>query len=356
MEYCINVYCIVIILLLDDTLILFYCLQLHFCNDSIADVYILYGVFFRASQSNKISDIPKPITTQTDSNTVLLPINEENNIYNVTFNSSTSNTSVSEAMGIVESLSSVTINSGIDGNVSMVTSSDASSNSELNSEHRKVGHNKHSDTHKCLSDDGNKPVIDSVVLEGHGSDDSNSFTTKSPHQQQNHIKDNVTVSHKGQHQQPKHGGGKGSKKSKDKKNANVSHEKLKQTGGGGPRNVAVTDTTVSNSSNKVENSSTKPTKENVTKASGGHGNTHNKKKKNKDNAVPTGPPVPHEELTTVAKSDSSFVAGSRSSSTGMKAPPPGLTKQPSHTNAVNGKYVNNINSTTNGHAMCVMSK
>ena len=294
---------------------------------------------FRASQSNKIVDIPKPITTVTNSNTALSPLNEESNIYSVTYNSSTSNSSISEAMGIVEDLSSVTINSGSDSNVTMVTSGAASSNSELNSDHRKMGHNKQSEMHKCASDDGNKPVIDSVVLEGHGNDDSNNFTTKCPHQQQNHSKENVTVPHKGQHQQTKYGGGKGSKKSKDKKNNNVSHEKLKQTGGGGPRNaVTVTDSTVSNSSNnKVDNSPTKPVKENASKGGGGHGNTHNKKKKNKDSVVPTGTPMSHEGLAAVAKSESNLVAESQSSSTGMRAPPPGLTKQPSHTNAVNGK-------------------
>ena len=299
----------------------------------------MYVVLFRASQSNKLSDIPKPITTVTNSNTALSPLNEESNIYSVTYNSSTSNSSISEAMGIVEDLSSVTINSGSDSNVTMVTSGAASSNSELNSDHRKMGHNKQSEMHKCSSDDGNKPVIDNVMLEVHGNDDSNNFTSKCPHQQQNHSKENVTVPHKGQHQQTKYGGGKGSKKSKDKKNNNVSHEKLKQTGGGGPRNaITVTDSTVSNSSNnKVDNSPTKPVKENASKGGGGHGNTHNKKKKNKDSVVPTGTPMSHEGLTAVAKSESNFVAESRSSSTGMRAPPPGLTKQPSHTNAVNGK-------------------
>ena len=299
----------------------------------------MYGILIRASQSNKIVDIPKPITTVTNSNTALSPLNEESNIYSVTYNSSTSNSSISEAMGIVEDLSSVTINSGSDSNVTMVTSGAAGSNSELNSDHRKMEHNKQSEMHKCSSDDGNKPVIDNVMLEVHGNDDSNNFTSKCPHQQQNHSKENVTVPHKGQHQQTKYGGGKGSKKSKDKKNNNVSHEKLKQTGGGGPRNaVTVTDSAVSNSSNnKVDNSPTKPVKENATKGGSGHGNTHNKKKKNKDNVVSTGTPMSHEGLTAVAKSESNFVAESRSSSTGMRAPPPGLTKQPSHTNAVNGK-------------------
>ena len=179
------------------------------------------------------------------------------------------------------------------------------------------------------------------MLERCGSDDSNSLTTKCLHQQQNRSKENI-IPHKGQHQQSKPSG-KGSKKTKDKKNTYVGHEKLKQTGGGGGRSVVATDSTTSNPSIKAENSTTiKPAKENVTKAGGSHTNvrdTHNKKKKNKDNVVPpTGGPVAHEE-PTVAKSESSFVVEHRSSSTGVKAPPPGLTKQPSHTNAVNGTNV-----------------
>ena len=304
--------------------------------------FIMYVVVLpRASQNNKLSDIPKPITTQTGSNTALPAVNEIYNINNsTTFNSSMSSSSISssrEANGVIEDLSSLNIQSSNESNVTTITSN-TSSNSELtadNCDASRTGHSKYSDTgvlHKCSSDDTNKAVSDSVVLERHGSDDSNILTTKCPHQQQNRSKENVTLPHnKGQHQQSK-SGSKGSKKSKDKKNTNVSHEKLKHTGTG-PHNVGQVDSMTSDPL-KVENSTTKPAKENVPKAAG----SHNKKKKNKDNVVHAGGAVPHEQLT-VAKSESSIGVDQRSSSSGVKAPPPGLTKQPSHTNAVNGRLL-----------------
>ena len=323
-------------------------------------------LFLRASQNNKMPDIWKPITTQTGNTTALPAVSEKNNINSSTFDSSTSNSSISsscEANGVVEDLSSLNIHSSSESNVTAaITSNAASSNSEItgtNCDARRTGPDKHpTDTaslHKCPSDDGDGGVSDSVVLERHGSDDSNNLTARSPQQQQNRSKENVTVPHKGQHQQTK-SSGKGSKKSKDKKNTNASHEKLKQTGGGVPRNVGIADTTASNPSVKVENSTTRLAKENVTKAGGSHGNmrdTHNKKKKSKDNVVPTGSTVPHEELA-LAKSESNFIVEHRSSSTTVKAPPPGLTKQPSHTNAVNGKYIVKICITNYAVQLCIV--
>ena len=328
---CIYVHDSAILLLCTHTLVTYVCTYI------ICIMYVV--VLSRASQNNKLSDIPKPITTQTGSNTALPAVNETYNINNsTTFNSSTSNSSISssrEANGVIEDLSSLNIQSSNESNVTTITSN-TSSNSELtadNCDASRTGHSKYSDTgvlHKYSSDDTNKAVSDSVVLERHGSDDSNILTTKCPHQQQNRSKENVTLPHnKGQHQQSK-SGSKGSKKSK--KNTNVSHEKLKHTGTG-PHNVGQVDGMTSDPF-KVENSTTKPAKENVPKTAG----SHNKKKKNKDNVAHAGGVVPHEQLT-VAKSESSIGVDHRSSSTGVKAPPPGLTKQPSHTNAVNGRLL-----------------
>ena len=306
--------------------------------------------FSRASQNNKIPDVSKPITTQTSNNTALPTVSEKNSINSSAFDSSTSNSSINssrEAIGVVEDLSSLNIQSSSESNITAaITSNAAGSNSELtgnNCDATRTSRHPPDETAalpKCPSDDGDRGVSDSVALERHRSDDSNNLTTKCPHQQQNRSKENVTVAHKGQHQQTK-SSGKGSKKSKDKKNSNASHEKLKQTGAGVPRNVGIVDSTVSNSAVKVENATTRPAKENVAKAGGSHGNvrdTHNKKKKNKDNVVPTAGAVPHEELA-LAKSENNFIVEHRSSSTAVKAPPPGLTKQPSHTNAVNGKGI-----------------
>ena len=286
-------------------------------------------------------EISKLITTQTSSTTALP---EKHNINSSTFDSSASNSSISssrEADGVVEDLSSLNIHSS---NESSVTNVAIASNNELTGNTRRTGPGKHPDEnvalHKCPSNDGDGGINDTVVLERHESDDSNNLTTKCPHQQQSRSKENVTVAHKGQHQQNK-SSGKGSKKSKDKKNANASHEKLKQAGGAGARNVGIADSLTSNPAVKVENSTTRSAKENVTKAGGSHGNvrdSHNKKKKNKDDVLSSGGAVPHEELAQ-AKSESNFIIEHRSSSTGVKAPPPGLTKQPSHTNAVHGKSV-----------------
>lgn len=298
-----------------------------------------YVWFFRASQSNKIMDISKPITTQTDTNSA--PHVDEGNINSVTINSNNSGVDSSsntnnihrEAYGIVEDLSSLTINSNSE---TSITASTTGANSGLSGDVKRTDQSKRSDAttvlHKCPSDDGNRAIGDSVsVLERHTSDDSNNLThTKCSHQQQNHSKENATLPHKGQSKS----GGKGSKKSKDKKNSNTSHEKLKHSGGGG-RNVT-SDNPSSNASNKVENTPTKPSKENVTKGHTNVKDNQNKKKKNKDNVAPVEEPEAHEELTT-AKSESNCGMEHRSSSTGVKAPPPGLTKQPSHTNAVNGK-------------------
>ena len=286
----------------------------------------------RASQNNKIPDVPRPIITQASNNTVLpAAANERSNINSLTFNSSTSNSSISsssrEANGIVEDLSSLTMQSNCEANVTSAVTSSASSNSDFTgTDTRRTG--KHPDAiivHKCPNDEG---VSDCVVLERSGSDDSNNSTTKCQ-QQQNRSKENL-ASNKGHHQQSK---STGKKKSKDKKNTNFSHEKLKQSGGGGARNV-VSDSTAANSEGR-------PPKENITKTGGNHGSardTHNKKKKNnKDNVMPTAGADSHEVLL-LAKSESNFVPEHRSS-TSVKAPPPGLTKQPSHTNAVNGKSI-----------------
>ena len=289
----------------------------------------------RASQNNKMPDVPRPITTQANNSTALPAANEKSNINSLTFNSSTSSISSSsrEANAIVEDLSSLTMLSNSETNVTPAITSSASSNSDFTgTDTRRTG--KCSDTTlvcKGPSDDDNKGVSDSVVLERHESDDSNILTAKCQ-QQQNRSKENA-VSNKGHHQQSKSAG---KKKSKDKKNTNVSHEKLKQSGGGGARNVSVV-SVVSDST--AANSEGRPLKENVTKTGASHSNTrdaHNKKKKNKGNVAPTAGADSHEVLS-LAKSESSFFVEQRSSSTGVKAPPPGLTKQPSHTNAVNGE-------------------
>ena len=281
-------------------------------------------------------DVPRPITTQASNSTALPAANEKSNINSLTFNSSTSNYSISssshEANAIVEDLSSLTIQSNSETNVTPAITSSASSNSDFTgTDSRRTG--RLPDTtlvHKCPSDDDNKGVSDSVVLQRHGSDDSNNLTAKCQ-QQQNRSKENG-MSNKGHHQQSK---STGKKKSKDKKNANVSHEKLKQLGGGGAHNVSVV------SDSTAANSEGRPPKENVTKTGGSHANTrdtHNKKKKNKDNVAPTVGADSHKVLS-LAKSESDFVVEQQSSSTGVKAPPPGLTKQPSHTNAVNGESI-----------------
>ena len=273
----------------------------------IVIVFLKMLFYCRASQSSKVPDIPKPIITQA-LHTTDLKTNDSNTAVN---------SSEIRSDQPIDDLSSLTIQDNMISNATTMTNSGGY---DLTGQHNSFA------VHQSVNEDtsiihGNNAINSTgdVTFNRQGSGDSDCSRNHQP------AKDNVPSHppHKGQQSKP--GNNKAPKKSKDKKN--TANDKSKQNSGhrsGGTSPVKHDNVPKTDKENTV--------KVNIASNTGGDGH----KKKKKDTVVaPTEIAVP--QVTAVSKSEN--VLERKAPPTGVKAPPPGLTKQPSHTNAVNGMFV-----------------
>jgi len=265
-------------------------------------------IYFRASQSSKVPDIPKPIITQA--------------LHTADLKTNDSNTAVKSSSEIrsdqlIDDLSSLTIQDNVISNATTMTNGGGY---DLTGQHNSFA------VHQSVNEDtsfihGNNAINSTgdVTFKRQGSGDSDCSRNHQP------AKENVPLHppHKGQQSKP--GNNKAPKKSKDKKN--TANDKSKQNSG---HRSGGTSPVKHDNVPRIDKENT--AKVNVAGNTGGDGH----KKKKKDTVVaPTEIAVP--QVTAVSKSEN--VLERKAPPTGVKAPPPGLTKQPSHTNAVNGMFV-----------------